>query len=132
MFSLPQRVQKSTSQPGLIKSLREWVGVAWSVLERNSIKPFKKHVTSMYFWLNYCDRSSRPEVFCKKRVLRNFTKFTGKHLCQSLFFTKVEETPAQVFSCEFCEISKNTFSYRTSLVVASVVIKIMSKESQLP
>ena len=25
----------------------------------------------------------------KKDVLRNFTKFTGKHLCQSLFFDKV-------------------------------------------
>ena len=24
----------------------------------------------------------------KKDVLRNFTKFTGKHLCQSLFFNK--------------------------------------------
>ena len=34
-------------------------------------------------------RSSRPEVFCKKFVLRNFTKFTGTHLCQSLFFNKV-------------------------------------------
>ena len=32
--------------------------------------------------------SSRPETFCKKRVLRNFTKFTGKHLCHSLFFNK--------------------------------------------
>ena len=31
-------------------------------------------------------RSSRPDVFCKKRVLKNFAKFTGKHLCQSLFF----------------------------------------------
>ena len=31
-------------------------------------------------------RSSRREVFCKKVVLRNLTKFTGKHLCQSLFF----------------------------------------------
>ena len=50
----------------------------------------------------------------KKGVLRNFTKFTGKHVCQSLFFNKVaglglkKETLAQVFSCEFCEISKNT------------------------
>ena len=35
------------------------------------------------------ERSSRQEVFCKKGVLRNFTKFTGKHLCQSLFFNKV-------------------------------------------
>ena len=25
----------------------------------------------------------------KKGVLRNFTKFAGKHLCQSLFFNKV-------------------------------------------
>ena len=33
-------------------------------------------------------RSSRPEVFCKKGVLRNLAKLTGKHLCQSLFFNK--------------------------------------------
>ena len=44
--------------------------------------------------------------------IKNFKKFTGKHLCQSLFFNKVfikKETLAQVFSCKFCEISKNTF-----------------------
>ena len=29
-----------------------------------------------------------PEVFCKKGALNNFSKFTGKHLCQSLFFNK--------------------------------------------
>ena len=33
--------------------------------------------------------SDRPEVFCKKGVLRSFVKFTGKHLCQSIFFNKV-------------------------------------------
>ena len=41
-----------------------------------------------------------------------------KHLCHKLFFNKVagqagnfikKETMAQVFSCEFCEIPKNTF-----------------------
>ena len=32
---------------------------------------------------------SHPEVFCKKGVLKNFAKVTGKHLCQSLFFNKV-------------------------------------------
>ena len=31
-------------------------------------------------------RSCSYEVFCKKGVLRNFAKFTGKHLCQSLIF----------------------------------------------
>ena len=35
------------------------------------------------------DRSSRPEMFCKKGVLRNFTKLTGKILFQSLFFYKL-------------------------------------------
>ena len=32
-----------------------------------------------------------PEVFYKKGVLKNFSKFTGKHLCQSLFFNKVSK-----------------------------------------
>ena len=35
------------------------------------------------------NRSSCPELFCKKGVLRNFAKFIGKHLCQSFFFNKV-------------------------------------------
>ena len=29
-----------------------------------------------------------PEMFCKKVVLKNFAKFTGKNLSQSLFFNK--------------------------------------------
>ena len=31
------------------------------------------------------NRSSRSQIFYKKRVLTNFAKFTGKHLCWSLF-----------------------------------------------
>ena len=79
-------------------------------------------------------RSSCPEVFCRKGVLRNFTKIIGKHL--SLFFNKFaglglaealaqvcnfikKETLAQVFSCEFCEFSKNTFFNRTPPVATS-------------
>ena len=41
--------------------------------------------------------SSRPKVFCKNSVLRNFTKFTGKQLCQSLFLNKV----AGLEACDF-------------------------------
>ena len=34
----------------------------------------------------HCLRQKQPpEVFYKKVVLKNFAKFTGKHLCQSLF-----------------------------------------------
>ena len=55
----------------------------------------------------------------------NFTKFTGKHLCQRLFFNKVAATLLKnglwnrCFPVKFCEISKNTFFYRTPLVAAS-------------
>ena len=38
-------------------------------------------------WTAY--RKSHPEVFCKKGVLWNFRKFSGKQLCQSLFFNKL-------------------------------------------
>ena len=31
-----------------------------------------------------------PEVLDKKSVLKNFTKFTGKHLCQSIFLIKLQ------------------------------------------
>ena len=49
-------------------------------------------------------------------------------MCQSLFFNKVggrpdeKGTQAQMFSYEFCEISKNTFFHRTPLVAASASI----------
>ena len=43
------------------------------------------------------NRNSRPEVFCKEGVLRNFAKFTGKHLCQTLFFNKVASLGLQLY-----------------------------------
>ena len=40
---------------------------------------FFKGKKNYFFW---------PEMFCSKDVLKTFSKFTGKHLCQSLFFNK--------------------------------------------
>ena len=66
-------------------------------------------------------RSSRQSCSVNKDVLKNFAKFTGKHLCQSITFDKVaglqlylKKTLAQLFSCEFCEILKNTFLQNAS------------------
>ena len=44
---------------------------------------------SYFLYNNTNARSSRPEVFRKEGVIRNFTKFTEKHQCQSLLFNKV-------------------------------------------
>ena len=47
--------------------------------------------TSKAFTVALIQKQS-PEVFCKKWVLNNFTKFRGKHLCQSFFFNKKRES----------------------------------------
>ena len=66
-------------------------------------------------------RSSPMEVFCRKNVLGNFAKLTGKHLHERLSFNikmqALDLRPENLlkrlwhrcFSCEFCEISKNSF-----------------------
>ena len=81
--------------------------------------------------LQRSNRSSRWRCSVKEGVLGNFAKFTGKHLCQRLFFKKVagqacnfikKDSLAQVFSCDFCEISKNTFFTKHIQTTASKVI----------
>ena len=42
-----------------------------------------------------------------------------------------KETLAQVFSYEFCEISKNNFSYRTPPVAVSAYYQKLSEEQQI-
>ena len=72
-------------------------------------------------------RSSHWRCSVRKGVLRNVVKFTEKHLWQSLFFNKFaglcnfikKETLPQVFFCEFCDISKNTFYTEHLWVTAS-------------
>ena len=71
-----------------------------------SVEKIKKHIgiqneiSKSFFSVGF--RSSRPVLFCKKCVLRNFAKFTGPS-------QNSKETLAQVFSCEFCKILKNIF-----------------------
>ena len=59
-----------------------------------------------------------------KGVLRNFTKFTGKHLCQSLFFNKVaglmpatllkKRLSCRCFSVNFVKFLRSPFLQNTS------------------
>ena len=89
-------------------------------------------------WLhNVSFRSSHLRCSVRKGVLRNFAELTGKHLCQSLFFNKVaplgpatllkKDTLAQVLCCEFCEISRNTFSAEHLQTTPSEGSKFMNK-----
>ena len=89
------------------------------------------HIISKIIFMKYLP-SGRPKLAPKLKMLRIYW-----HLAQLIFhrvgmifhlifqawafnFIK-KETLAQVFSCEFCEIFKNTFSYRTHLMAASEI-----------
>ena len=57
-------------------------------------------------------------MFCKKAVLKNFAIFTGKIAALEFLFNKVG---GQLFSCEYCEIFKNTYSEENLRTAASEV-----------
>ena len=53
--------------------------------------------TDILVLMLYHGRSSRPEVFCKKGILRNFAIFTEKHLCRRLFLIKLQVSSLQLY-----------------------------------
>ena len=63
-------------------------------------------------------KSSRSQMFFKISVLKNFANFTGKHRLGAWIFIK-NGAPAQMFPYKICEISNDTFFYRTALAAAS-------------
>ena len=87
--------------------------------DRFSVYPTTKFCVLVF--ISDSRESSRPGVIFKKGVLKNFGKFTGKHQYQSQAppATLLKKRLWLLFSCEFCEIFKNTFSYRTSPVATS-------------
>ena len=74
-------------------------------------RSFKRSTIILYLFKSFTDllnsfdfgknRSSRPEVFSKKGVLRNSAKFTGKHLYQRLFLNKVAGLRHESFPVNF-------------------------------
>ena len=55
-------------------------------------------------------RSSLPEVFCKKGVLKNFAKFTGKHLCRAQLCNVIKKRlQHRFFSVKFTKFLRAPF-----------------------
>ena len=77
-----------------------------------SISERKEHLQ-----IKYCKsiqiknlKSSSSQMFFNIGVMKNVAKFTGKHLCWSLFLIKLQ-------ACEYCKKFYNIF-YGTHLVAA--------------
>ena len=102
-------------------------------------RSFKIGITNMllaYF------RSSRSEVFFKKGVFKNFAKFTGKHLCQSLFVNKISGLrPATLlkkklwhksFPVNFMKFLRTPFFIEHLLVGAYLFLQCMQYQNMTP
>ena len=59
----------------------------------------------------------------RKTVLRNFAKFTGKHLCQSLFLNKVAGLRHMYIPVNFAKFLRTSFLTEHLLTTASVAVK---------
>ena len=82
-----------------------------------------------YLKCSHSCRRSPQRCSIKKPVLKNFTILTGKHLCWSLFWLKLrQETPTQVFSCEYCENFKNTYFGKHLRTAVSGLKKVKAEE----
>ena len=54
-------------------------------MSRNTLIKF----LTLYFWkINV--KKQPPDMSCEKSALKNFAKFTGKHMCWSLFLIKLQ------------------------------------------
>ena len=73
-----------------------------------------------------------PQMCSVKKVFLEILQNSKKKTCARVPFLidKVAglRALAQVFSCEFCKISKNTFSHRTALEAASEGFRVRSPE----
>ena len=67
--------------------LFQWKHVSY--IKHSCIKIDYTFVLNNTIWGMTRFRSIHQRCSVKKGILRNFAKFTGKHLCQSLFFNKV-------------------------------------------
>ena len=83
------------------------------------------HGISSYF--NFRCQKHPPEVFCKKRRSKKFRKTHRKTPVPKSFLIKLQVFScvflfqARVLSCEFCEISKNTFFTKHLWATASAL-----------
>ena len=69
-----------------LKSLTLLKGTPAQMLSYESYESYTHLYVFTCIFHTYRSSPATRGVLCKKGVLRNFTRFTGKHLCQSLSF----------------------------------------------
>ena len=141
-FSKLQKILYTQENSGLVTLLYKFIHISDSLFE---LKYYQKEwliinvlvrrykvllisIAAILLGLEKTFRSSHPRCYVKKVFLKIPQNSHGNTCARVSFLIKLQarglhliekETLSQVFSCEFCEIFKNPFFYRTRLVAAS-------------
>ena len=110
VFKRSTRTQKTMKPNGLINRLKIKV---------------KKDACTCNKTILVSNRNRSSHRWCSaKNMFLEISQNSQENICASVSFS-IKLTLAQVFSYEFCKFSKNTFSYRKPLMVASVEILLL-------
>ena len=113
----------------------EAVSTGYSILEINLLFAVECFNFSAFVFIVSLVRNAHRRSSIKEGVLNNFAKFTGKHLCQGLFFNKVaglacnvikKEILTQMFNC-FAKFLRTHFSQNNSGSCFRLVIQDRNK-----
>ena len=111
-------------------------GCPWNFWDFSEISAFP--LVCIYSdWI--CQKQSLEVIY--KKSCKNFAIFTGNHLCWILFLirlqswrtaTLLKKTSKQVFSCEYCEISKNTYFWNYLRTAALELLHFVVQSQIVP
>ena len=115
----------------MLRSLRGgflFIFFIWIVSKLINILMLQKHTSYQQNKSNYnlCIAEVVARRVSVKKVFLEISQNSQKNTCASLFFIK-QEALAQVFSYEFCGISRNVFSYKNPPVAASGIETINTR-----
>ena len=85
---------------------------------KNRYSPFFLKAYSKFSWFYYQCKNSVEFIFLE--IMISVICLLDSSRRPLRLATLLKKTLAEVFSCEFCEIPKNTFFYRIPLVAASI------------
>ena len=102
-------------------------GISWNTVSGSFHETWNTFMKYFYFSIQHSE--AVVQMCSVKKVFLEISQNSQENTCTRVSFLiklqawglqlYLKKSLAQVFSCEFCGISKNTFSYRTPLVAAS-------------
>lgn len=105
IFEITRNLNIGLTTPWISTNI--WILVLVDILKPGGYIHWKYFLSAKKYNTTCIIQKQTLKVLYKKGVLKNWAQFSSKHLRWSLYFRNVAGL-IQVFSCEFCDIFKNT------------------------